>query len=177
MSVSENMIEPLLTDNSQNLTLFPIEYPKLWEMYKKAEACFWTVNEIDLAHDSRDWAKLTPDERYFISRVLAFFAASEGIVNENLCERFVSEVKIPEARSFYGFPFAMENIHSETYSLLIDAYIRRAVQFTNIWSGVRVNFLNCAASAVAHVLAESDSLEVCTFPLEGEPWLYLLVIR
>jgi ribonucleotide reductase beta subunit family protein with ferritin-like domain len=130
------MAEPILTENSRRVTLFPIEHPKLWEMYKKAEACFWTAQEIDLAHDARDWAKLTPDERYFISHVLAFFAASDGIVNENLCERFASEVKIPEARCFYGFQIAMENIHSETYSLLIDTYIKDNAERAKLFNAI-----------------------------------------
>src|SRR6267378_2302975 len=94
-------------------------------MYKKAEASFWTAEEIDLSKDLQDWNnRLNNDERYFISRVLAFFAASDGIVNENLVERFSGEVQIPEARCFYGFQIMMENIHSETYSLLIDTYIK-----------------------------------------------------
>jgi len=116
--------EPILQTNKQRFVLFPIKYPEVWEMYKKAEASFWTAEEIDLAHDAVDWEKLTPDEKYFVSHILAFFAASDGIVNENLVERFASEVQLPEARCFYGFQIAMENIHSETYSLLIDTYIK-----------------------------------------------------
>lgn len=98
-------------------------------MYKKAEASFWTVEEVDLSKDLKDWnTKLSDDERHFISHVLAFFAASDGIVNENLCERFSNEVQIPEARCFYGFQIMIENIHSEMYSLLIDTYVRDQVQ-------------------------------------------------
>jgi len=130
------MSDPLLTDDGRRLTLFPIVYPKLWEMYKKAEACFWTAQEIDLALDAKDWVNLTANERYFISHVLAFFAASDGIVNENLCERFVSEVKIPEARYFYGFQVMMENIHSETYSLLIDTYIKDGVEKAKLFNAI-----------------------------------------
>lgn len=108
-------LEPILRENKQRFVLLPIKYPRVWEMYKKAEASFWTAEEIDLASDMRDWEKLTADEKHFISHVLAFFAASDGIVNENLAMRFSSEVQLPEARSFYGFQMAMENIHSETY--------------------------------------------------------------
>jgi len=129
-------IEPLLGGDRERVTLFPIQHPKLWEMYKKAEACFWTAQEIDLECDAKDWTKLTHDERYFISHILAFFAASDGIVNENLCERFVSEVNIPEARFFYGFQIAMENIHSETYSLLIDTYIKDGMEKAKLFNAI-----------------------------------------
>ena len=115
--------EPILMENKQRFVLFPIKHPKLWEMYKMSEASFWTAEEIDLYSDKTDWENLTEDEKHFISHILAFFAASDGIVNENLVERFASEVQLPEARCFYGFQIAMENIHSETYSLLIDTYI------------------------------------------------------
>ena len=121
--------EPLLRPNRGRFVLFPIKHPEVWEMYKKAEASFWTAEELDLTSDARHWHKsLNDDERHFLSHVLAFFAASDGIVNENLCERFATEVQIPEARCFYGFQIAMENIHSETYSLLIDTYISDAAQ-------------------------------------------------
>ncbi|KAL1980346.1 hypothetical protein VTN96DRAFT_4249 [Rasamsonia emersonii] len=121
--------EPLLQENPHRFVLFPIKYHEIWQMYKKAEASFWTAEEIDLSKDLHDWNnRLNDDERYFISRVLAFFAASDGIVNENLVERFSSEVQIPEARCFYGFQIMMENIHSETYSLLIDTYIKEPKQ-------------------------------------------------
>jgi ribonucleotide reductase beta subunit family protein with ferritin-like domain len=117
--------EPLLIPNSKRFVLFPIEYPQVWQMYKKAQASFWTAEEIDLTTDMTDWNhKLNADEKHFVSHVLAFFAASDGIVNENLAARFSTEVQIPEARSFYGFQIAIENIHSETYSLLIDTYIK-----------------------------------------------------
>src|SRR5258706_6240678 len=103
--------------------------PKIWQMYKKAEASFWTAEEMDLSKDMHDWNnRLNDDERHFISHVLAFFAASDGIVNENLVERFSNEVQAAEARCFYGFQIMMENIHSETYSLLIDTYIKDPVQ-------------------------------------------------
>merc|ERR1712012_16517 len=104
--------------------LFPIQYPGLFEMYKKHEASFWTAEEIDLAQDSKDWSTLAEGEQHFIKHILAFFAASDGIVLENLSSRFSTEIQVPEARAFYGFQIAMENIHSETYSLLIEQYIR-----------------------------------------------------
>lgn len=117
--------EPLLVENNRRFVLFPIKYHEIWQAYKKAEASFWTAEEIDLSKDLHDWNnRLTENERFFISRVLAFFAASDGIVNENLVENFSAEVQIPEAKCFYGFQIMMENIHSETYSLLIDTYIK-----------------------------------------------------
>lgn len=117
-------MESLLKSNPDRFVLFPIKYGDIWEFYKKAEASFWTAEEIDLSQDFNDWAKLNEGEQHFIKHVLAFFAASDGIVNENLAEKFLSEVQIPEARCFYGFQIAIENIHSETYSLLIDTYIK-----------------------------------------------------
>jgi len=123
-------------ENKQRFVLFPLKHPQVWEMYKKAEASFWTAEEIDLAHDMTDWEKLNDDERHFVSHVLAFFAASDGIVNENLCERFASEVQWPEARCFYGFQIAMENIHSETYSLLIDTYIKDAEKRSHLFNAI-----------------------------------------
>ena len=117
-------MEVLLEENKDRFVLFPIKYPKIWDMYKKAEASFWTAEEIDLSPDLKDWEKLNAGERHFISHVLAFFAASDGIVNENLAVNFMREVQLPEARCFYGFQIMMENIHSETYSLLIDTYIK-----------------------------------------------------
>merc|ERR1712166_367783 len=116
--------EHLLKENPMRFVLFPIQHDSIWDMYKKAVASFWTVEEVDLGVDMTDWVKLTDDERHFISHVLAFFAASDGIVNENLAIRFSNEVQIPEARCFYGFQIAIENIHSEMYSLLIDTYIK-----------------------------------------------------
>jgi len=117
--------EPLLTENKQRFVLFPLRYPEIWKMYKQAEASFWTAEEIDLAPDLVDWEKkLNEQEKHFITHVLAFFAASDGIVNENLATKFMHEVQVPEARCFYGFQIAIENIHSETYSLLIDTYVK-----------------------------------------------------
>src|SRR6185437_13875738 len=120
----ENGNEILLKENKDRFVILPINYPKVWEMYKKHQASFWTAEEIDLGGDLQDWNKLNEGERHFISHVLAFFAASDGIVNENLAVNFMSEVQLPEARCFYGFQIMMENIHSETYALLIDTYIK-----------------------------------------------------
>ena len=117
-------VEPLLDERENRYVIFPIKHDDYWKMYKQAEANFWTTEELDLSKDLMDWKKLTKDEVHFIEHVLAFFAASDGIVNENLVERFCQEVKVLEAKFFYGFQIAMENIHSETYSLLIDTYIK-----------------------------------------------------
>ncbi len=118
-------VEPILVENPNRFVLFPIQHDDIWAEYKKSEACFWTAEEIDLSQDLTDWdEKLNADEQHFIKHVLAFFAASDGIVNENLAENFVAEVQYTEAKFFYGFQIMMENIHSETYSLLIDTYIK-----------------------------------------------------
>lgn len=118
-------VEPILKESNDRFVIFPIKHKEIWEMYKQAEASFWTAEEIDLHQDMNDWEnKLTADERHFIKHVLAFFAASDGIVNENLAINFLNEVQYPEARCFYGFQIAIENIHAETYSLLIDTYIK-----------------------------------------------------
>jgi len=117
-------MEKLLSEEENRYVIFPIKEKEFWNMYKKAEANFWTAEELDLSKDMNDWNKLNKNERYYIENILAFFAASDGIVNENLVERFCQEVKILEAKFFYGFQIAMENIHSETYSLLIDTYIK-----------------------------------------------------
>lgn len=116
--------EPLLKENPDRFVLFPIQHSDIWKFYKRAEASFWTAEEIDLSQDLKDWASLNDGERHFIKHVLAFFAASDGIVNENLAEHMVSEVQYTEAKFFYGFQIAIENIHSETYSLLIDTYVK-----------------------------------------------------
>ncbi|MRX48147.1 MULTISPECIES: ribonucleoside-diphosphate reductase small subunit [Pedobacter] len=116
--------EVLLKENKDRFVILPINYPAIWEMYKRHEASFWTAEEIDLSADQKDWENLNDGERHFISHILAFFAASDGIVNENLAVNFMSEVQVPEARCFYGFQIMMENIHSETYALLIDTYIK-----------------------------------------------------
>src|SRR6187551_2216936 len=116
--------EPILIENKDRFVLFPIKQHNIWKFYKQAEASFWTAEEIDLSQDLRDWVNLNDGERHFIKHVLAFFAASDGIVNENLAEHFISEVQYTEAKFFYGFQIAIENIHSETHSLLIDTYVK-----------------------------------------------------
>lgn len=115
--------EPILTENPNRFVIFPIEHNDIWEFYKTHQAAFWTAEEIDLSGDIRDWENLSDNEKYFIKNILSFFAASDGIVNENLAENFYREVQYPEAKFFYGFQLAMENIHSLMYSLLIDTYI------------------------------------------------------
>ncbi|XP_061397759.1 ribonucleoside-diphosphate reductase subunit M2-like [Musca vetustissima] len=129
-------IKPLLKENPKRFVIFPIQYLDIWQMYKKAEASFWTVEEVDLFKDLTDWEKLTDNERFFISHVLAFFAASDGIVNENLVERFSQEVQVTEARCFYGFQIAMENVHSEMYSILIDTYIKERDQREYLFNAI-----------------------------------------
>lgn len=129
--------EPILTDNPGRFVLFPIEHDDIWNFYKKSEASFWTAEEIDLSADLVDWKnKLNDNERHFIKHVLAFFAASDGIVNENLAENFVSEVQYTEAKFFYGFQIMMENIHSETYSLLIDTYISDVAEKNKLFNAI-----------------------------------------
>ncbi len=129
--------EPILKENSGRFVLFPIQHNDIWEMYKKSEASFWTAEEIDLQQDTNDWEnKLNDNERYFIKNVLAFFAASDGIVNENLAENFVAEVQYTEAKFFYGFQIAMENVHSETYSLLIDTYIKDGAEKDKLFNAI-----------------------------------------
>jgi ribonucleoside-diphosphate reductase beta chain len=128
--------EVLLKENKDRFVLLPIKYPELWEMYKKTEASFWTAEEIDLSDDQKHWDGLNDGERHFISHVLAFFAASDGIVNENLAVNFMSEVQLPEARCFYGFQIMMENIHSETYALLIDSYIKDPVEKDRLFHAI-----------------------------------------
>lgn len=124
----ESIIEPILIENQKRYVLFPIEHKDLFDMYKKAEASFWTVEEVDLSRDLKDWESLKDGERHFIKYVLAFFAASDGIVNENLVEKIYSKVQYPEARQFYSFQICMEAIHSEMYSLLIDTYIKNPAE-------------------------------------------------
>lgn len=128
--------EPLLASNPDRFCMFPIQYPQIWEMYKKAEASFWTAEEVDLSQDQRQWESLTDGERYFISHVLAFFAASDGIVLENLAGRFMKEVQVAEARAFYGFQIAIENIHSEMYSLLIESYIKDSAEKDKLFHAI-----------------------------------------
>lgn len=137
MEAPYSLPEPILTNNPGRFVIFPIEHHDIWNRYKEQEACIWTAEEIDLSADLNDWRnKLNDDERYFIKNVLAFFAASDGIVNENLAENFVSEVQYAEAKFFYGFQIMMENIHSETYSLLIDTYIQDSVEKDRLFNAI-----------------------------------------
>jgi ribonucleoside-diphosphate reductase beta chain len=132
-----NASEPILEKNEGRFVIFPIQHHDIWEWYKKSEASFWTAEEIDLHQDLTDWtSKLNEDERYFIKHILAFFAASDGIVNENLAENFVNEVQYSEAKFFYGFQIMMENIHSETYSLLIDTYVKDDVEKDQLFNAI-----------------------------------------
>jgi len=136
------VVEPILEDNPNRFVLFPIQHDDIWNFYKKSEASFWTAEEIDLAADMVDWnEKLNDNERYFIKHILAFFAASDGIVNENLAENFVAEVQYTEAKFFYGFQIMMENIHSETYSLLIDTYIKDKEEKNHLFNAIET--LDC----------------------------------
>ena len=136
------MTEPLLSDPAHSrFTIFPIEHTDIWNMYKKAEASFWTAEELDLSDDLKHWASLTSEEQHFITHVLAFFAASDGIVNENLAVNFMAEIQNAEARCFYGFQIAMENIHSEVYSLLIDTYITNTVEKTRALEAIELRSL------------------------------------
>lgn len=131
--------EPILQPNDNRFVIFPIQHTDLWDWYKKQQACFWTAEEIDLHADIVDWnTKLSDEERYFIKHILAFFAASDGIVNENLAENFVNEVQYSEAKFFYGFQIMMENIHSETYSLLIDTYVKDEVEKDKLFRAIEV---------------------------------------
>jgi ribonucleoside-diphosphate reductase beta chain len=128
--------ELLLKNNKNRFVLFPIEYPKIYEMYKKAESAFWTANEIDLSKDNNDWDKLSEDEKYFIKNIIGFFAGSDGIIMENLAVRFMRDIQIPEARSFYSYQIFNEAVHSETYSLLIDTYIKDKDEKNKIFNSI-----------------------------------------
>ena len=128
--------EPLLAPDDNRFVMFPIQHDDIWQMYKKQVDCFWRAEEIDLTKDSDHWNTLNDDEKYFISSILAFFAASDGIVLENLASRFMSDVQISEARAFYGFQIAIENIHSETYSLLIETYIKDAADKHRLFNAI-----------------------------------------
>lgn len=129
--------EHILTENPNRFVLFPLKYNDIWQQYKTSEHSFWTAEEIDLAEDLTDWnEKLNADEKHYIKNVLAFFAASDGIVNENLAENFLKEVQYPEAKCFYGFQIMMENIHSETYSLLIDTYIKDEEEREHLFNAI-----------------------------------------
>ena len=148
-------VEPILQENKDRFVLFPITHTDIWEYYKKAEASFWTAEEIDLSQDLNDWGNLNDDERHFITHVLAFFAASDGIVNENLAEHFVSEVQYTEAKFFYGFQIAIENIHSETYSLLIDTYVKDPVEKDKLLHGIET--MDCVTKKAEWALRWIDN--------------------
>ena len=134
--MSKNITEPLLVPDDNRFVMFPIKHNDIWEMYKKQIDCFWRAEEIDLSKDLTNWESLNADERHFISMILAFFAASDGIVLENLASRFMSEIQVSEARAFYGFQIAMENIHSETYSLLIETYIKDKDEKSKLFNAI-----------------------------------------
>ena len=134
--MSKNCVEPLLQEDDNRFVMFPIKDQEIWKMYKKQEDLFWRAEEIDLSKDNKDWETLNDDEKHFISMILAFFAASDGIVLENLGMRFMSEVQLSEARAFYGLQIAMENIHSITYSTLIDTYIRDKTQKAKLFNAL-----------------------------------------
>ena len=134
--MSKNITEPLLVPDDNRFVMFPIKHNDIWEMYKKQIDCFWRAEEIDLSKDLTNWESLNADERHFISMILAFFAASDGIVLENLASRFMSEIQVSEARAFYGFQIAMENIHSETYSLLIETYIKDKDEKSRLFNAI-----------------------------------------
>jgi ribonucleoside-diphosphate reductase subunit M2 len=134
--MSKLQTEPLLAPDDNRFVMFPIKYQDIWDMYKKQVDCFWRAEEIDLTKDFSQWESLNADERYFISMILAFFAASDGIVLENLASRFMNEIQVSEARAFYGFQIAMENIHSQTYSMLIETYIKDKVEKNRLFNAI-----------------------------------------
>ena len=134
--MSKTQQEPLLAPDDNRFVMFPIRYQDVWEMYKKQVDCFWRAEEIDLTKDLPHWESLNGDEKYFVSMILAFFAASDGIVLENLASRFMKEVQVSEARAFYGFQIAIENIHNETYSLLIETYIKDAAEKNKLFNAI-----------------------------------------
>jgi len=133
---ADGFVEPLLRDNPDRFTMFPVHYEDLWRLYKQGVASFWTTEEVDLSSDMWDWERLSDNERHFIKLVLAFFAASDGIVMENLAARFMAEVQVPEARAFYGFQIAIENVHSEMYSLLLEHYVRDTKERSELFRAI-----------------------------------------
>jgi ribonucleoside-diphosphate reductase subunit M2 len=134
--MSKNIIEPLLMPDDNRFVMFPIQHQDIWQMYKTQIDCFWRAEEIDLSKDLTDWNALNTDEQWFISMILAFFAASDGIVLENLASRFMNEIQLSEARAFYGFQIAIENVHSETYSLLIETYIKDKIEKGKLFNAI-----------------------------------------
>lgn len=158
-------MEPILKEDNSRFVMFPIKHDDIWSMYKKSIDCFWRAEEIDLSKDYQDWKNLTKDERFFVSMILAFFAGSDGIVLENLATRFMDDIQLAEARAFYGFQIAMENIHSETYSLLIDAYIKNKEEKNKLFNAINefpcikkkadwaIQYINCDDSFATRLLA------------------------
>jgi ribonucleoside-diphosphate reductase beta chain len=149
------MTEKILQENPNRFVVFPLQHHDLWKMYKEAKAVDWVAEEIDLDQDLKDWKKLNEDERFFIKNILAFFAASDGIVNENLAINFLNEVQYPEAKFFYGSQIAMENIHSETYSLLIDTYIKDEAERNHLFNAVET--IPCVGKKAKWALRWIDS--------------------
>jgi|SRR5690606_6726519 len=150
-------MEPILTVSTNRFVLFPIKYPEVWDMYKKAEQSFWTAEEIDLSKDIVDWKKLSSSEQFFIKNVLAFFASSDGIVGENLVKRFYSDIQIPEARLFYGFQLMIEGIHAEVYSRLIETYINDEYERHTLFNAI--NNVECVKKKAEWALKWIDSNE------------------
>lgn len=150
-------MEPILTVSNNRFVLFPIKYPEVWNMYKKAEQSFWTAEEIDLSKDIVDWNKLTSSEQFFIKHILAFFASSDGIVGENLVKRFYSDIQIPEARLFYGFQLMIEGIHAEVYSRLIETYISDETERNTLFNAI--NDVDCVKRKAEWALKWIDSNE------------------
>jgi ribonucleotide reductase beta subunit family protein with ferritin-like domain len=158
-------MEPILKEDNSRFVMFPIKHDDIWSMYKKSIDCFWRAEEIDLSKDYQDWKNLTKDERFFVSMILAFFAGSDGIVLENLATRFMDDIQLAEARAFYGFQIAMENIHSETYSLLIDTYIKDKREKNRLFNAINefpcikkkadwaIQYINCDDSFATRLLA------------------------
>lgn len=157
----DGRMESMLVENPRRFVLFPIEYPEIWAMYKKAQSSNWTAEEVDLSQDVAEFEALTDNERHFLTHVLAFFAASDGIVNENLVQNFNNEVQIPEARCFYGFQIAIENVHSEVYSLLIDTYVKDRTEKDKLFNAVET--IPCVAKKANWALKWTNS-DVASYP-------------
>ena len=150
--------EPILKENKSRFVLFPIQYHNIYELYKKAESTFWTANEIDLSKDSAQWDSLNENEKYFIKNIIGFFAGSDGIIMENLAVRFLNEIQIPEARAFYSYQIFNESIHSETYSLLIDTYIKDKEEKLKIFNSIEN--IPCVAKKAAWAYKWIENKEV-----------------
>lgn len=153
----EGGVEPILTVNPGRFILFPIQYQDIWDLYKKAQGSNWTAEEVDLAGDVKDWNLLSASEKHFISHVLAFFAASDFIVNENLATRFMKEVQIPEARAFYGAQIAIENVHAEMYALMIETYIKDTTEKQKLFNAIQT--IPCVTKKAEWAMKWIDSNE------------------